>query len=167
MNIKKKPILFCVLFLVVSMSISSPQKDTESLSEINKSMEKIRKRVDNRHWQLFEVRLKNPLIEIKQKPYTKSNDYRIIDRFKISDQPQLPIEPNQRWLLFCSQLTNKSNETNQLMSIFHNVWIKNWNTKQDSTKINLISNENNKIFKDFYFNEHDKRIISSILHQNI
>ena len=93
-----------------------------------KLSEQIRQRVDDRHWQLFETRLKNSLPEINKENYTKSNDYRIIDRFKKIDQPQSPIEPNQRWEIFCSQLTNKSNETKRLISIFHNVWIKNWNT---------------------------------------
>jgi len=148
------------------MSTSSPQTDNESSSEILKSSEKIRQRVDDRHWQLFETRLKNPLLEINQENYTKSNDYRIIDRFKKIDQPQLPIEPNQRWQIFCSQLTNKSNETNRLISIFHNVWIKNWNITEEQSKTNLISNENN-FLKYLSSNERDKKIISSILHQNI
>jgi hypothetical protein len=148
------------------MSTSSPQTDNESSSEILKSSEKIRQRVDDRHWQLFETRLKNPLLEINQENYTKSNNYRIIDRFKKIDQPQLPIEPNQRWQIFCSQLTNKSNETNRLMSIFHNVWIKNWNITEEQSKTSSISNENN-FLKYLSSNERDKKIISSILHQNI
>jgi hypothetical protein len=143
------------------MSISSPKTDGESLSS-----EKIRQKVEDRHWQLFETRLKNPLPIINKENYTKSNDYRIIDRFKKLDQPQLPIEPNQRWQIFCSQLTNKSNENDRLMSIFHNVWIKNWNTKQEEIKRNLNSNQNH--FLEYLSpTEKDKKIISSILHQNI
>jgi len=148
------------------MLTSSPEKDGESLSEINKSSEKIRQKVEDRHWQLFETRLKNSLPIINKENYTKSNDYRIINRFKIPDQSQLPIEPNQRWQIFCSQLTNKSNENDRLMSIFHNVWVKNWNTKQEEIKTNLNSNENH--FLEYLSpTEHDKKIIASILHQNI
>jgi len=127
---------------------------------------RIREKVDNRHWQLFETRLKNSSIETNKKNYTKSNDYRIIDWFKKPDQSQLPIEPDQRWQLFCSQLTKNSNETNRLMSIFHNVWIKNWNTIDEHRKIDLNSNENN-FLKYVSPNEHDKKIISFILHQTI
>ena len=87
--------------------------------KLNQSSEKIRQKVDDRHWQLFETRLKSSPLEINKENYTKSNNYRIIDRFKPTDQPQAPIEPNQRWQNFCSQLTNKSNETDRLMSIFH------------------------------------------------
>lgn len=147
------------------MLTSSPEKDGESLSEINKSSEKIRQKVEDRHWQLFETRLKNSLTIINKENYTKSNDYRIINRFKIPDQPQLPIEPNYRWQIFCSQLTNKTNETDRLMSIFHKIWIKNWNTTQEQTQNNFISNENN-FLKNLSLNQHDKKIISSILHQN-
>ncbi len=163
----KKSLIFKLLSLFsLLMSTSSPPIDSDSLSETIKSSDKIRQKVDDRHWQLFETRLKNPSSPIRKENYTKSNNYRIIDRFKKFDQPQLPIEPDQRWKTFCSQLTNKSNETNRLMSIFHNVWIKNWNTTQDQPKTKLISNENN-FFKHLSPNEHDKKKISSILHQNI
>lgn len=148
------------------MLTASPQNESESLLETMKSSEKIRQRVDDRHWQLFETRLKNPSLEINRENYTKSNDYRIIDRLKKSDQPQLPMEPNQRWQLFCSQLTNKSNETDRLVSIFHNVWVKNWNTKQEQSQTNLVSNQNN-FRKNFLLNENDKKIISSILHRDV
>jgi hypothetical protein len=133
-----------------------------STTDLKSLSKRIREKVDNRHWQLFESRLKNNSIEINKNNYTKSNDYRIIDRLKKSNQSQLPIEPNQRWKLFCSQLTNQSNETHRLMSIFHNVWIKNWHTIQERQYLN----ENN-FLKYFSPNEHDKKIISSILHQNI
>ncbi len=163
----KKSLIFKLLSLFsLLMSTSSPQIDSDSLSETIKSSDKIRQKVDDRHWQLFETRLKNSSSPNRKENYTKSNNYRIIDRFKKFDQPQLPIEPDQRWKIFCSQLTNKSNETNRLMSIFHNVWIKNWNTTQDQPKTKLISNENN-FFKHLSPNEHDKKKISSILHQNI
>jgi len=144
---------------------SPPNDDSESLSKVNQSIERIRQQVDDRHWQLFETRLKNQLPSRNRENYTKSNDYRVIDRFKKSDQPQLPIEPNYRWQIFCSQLTNKTNETDRLMSIFHKIWIKNWNTTQEQTQNNFISNENN-FLKNLSLNQHDKKIISSILHQN-
>jgi hypothetical protein len=150
------------------MSILNPHP--ESSSVIIKSSEQIRQRVDDRHWQLFETRLKTPLPEKEKINYTKSNDYRIIDRFKKIDQSQSPIEPNQRWETFSSQLTNKTNETDRVVSIFHNVWITNWNLPQkyeapNQQKTNSISNENT-FLKHLSLNEHDKKIISSILHQN-
>jgi hypothetical protein len=152
------------------MSITNPsQSDPEPISVVIKLSEHIRQRVDDRHWQLFETRLKNSVPEKTIDNYTKSNDYRIIDRFKKIDQPQTPIEPNQRWEIFCSQLTNKSNETKRLVSLFHNVWTTNWNITQKyeiskiDNKTNFVSNENNLV-KNLTLNEHDKKIISSILH---
>lgn len=129
------------------------------------SSERIREKVQDRHWQLFETRLKNPSLKSEQKTYTKSNDYRIIDRLKNPpDQSQTPIEPTQRWDGFCSELTTKSNEINRLISIFHNVWVKNWNTTNEQTK---TKSNDNQLFKYLITNEHEKKIISSILHQNI
>ncbi|UJR23432.1 hypothetical protein I4U23_026437 [Adineta vaga] len=137
---------------------------TQSRPIITKSSDIIRQQVDSRHWQLFETRLKTSLIDNNQDNYTKSNDYRIIDRLKKIDRTQIPIEPDQRWKQFCSQLTTKTNESSRVMSIFHNVWIKNWNMVNNQTK--TISNENT-FPKSFLSNERDKKVISSILHQVI
>ncbi|CAF0756653.1 unnamed protein product [Adineta steineri] len=141
------------------MSNLNPQ----SLPVITKSSEQIRQKVDERHWELFETRLKKPLFERNKENYTKSNDYHIIDRLKPVDQTRPPIQPNQRWQSFCTQLTDKTNESTRLMSIFHNVWVKNWNTKQLQTDSDT---HENTFLKHFKANEHDKKVISSILHQN-
>jgi hypothetical protein len=131
-----------------------------------KSSETIRQQVDIRHWQLFETRLKNSLTEPTRENYTKANDYRVIDRLKKVDRPQPPMEPDQRWQTFCSQLTTKSNEANRLISIFHNVWIKNWNTTQSLPDAGPISNENT-FLQSLVSNERDKQVISSILHRPV
>ncbi|CAF0850746.1 unnamed protein product [Rotaria sp. Silwood1] len=145
------------------MSTSSPCLNSQHLSVKTQLGETIRQRVDDRHWQLFETRLKNSLTKNHKENYTKSNDYGLVNCYKKLDQLQLPIEPNQRWQTFCSQLTNKSNETDRVMSIFHNVWINDWNGTQNS---NLITNENT-FLKHLTLNEHDKKVISSILHKAI
>lgn len=134
-----------------------------SRSIVTKSSVQIRQEVDSRHWQLFETRLKTPATQGNKDNYTKSNDYRVIDRLKKLDRVQTPIEPDQRWKAFCSQLTSKTSEMSQLMSIFHNVWTKNWNATKSETKSN--ANEN-AFVKNFASNERDKKVISSILHQN-
>jgi len=95
-----------------------PESNSESLSKLIKSPETILQQVDNRHWQLFETRLKNPFAD----RHTKNS--------RIIDQSEVSIQLNQRWQTFCSQLTNKSNETDRLMSIFQNISMKNWNTTQ-------------------------------------
>ncbi|CAF0902115.1 unnamed protein product [Rotaria sordida] len=145
------------------------KSEHDHTSTIDKSTEMIRQRVEDRHWQLFEARLKKQLPKVNKENYTNPNDYRIIDRLKKVDQPQPPIEPHQRWEIFCNQITNKSNETNRLMSIFHHVWLKNWNTK----RINEIEKRfmtdptlNKNIFLNFIStNNNDQKIISSILHR--
>ncbi len=141
------------------MSTSIPEPNSESLSKIIKSPETILQQVDNRHWQLFETRLKSPLANRHTENSTQSNDYRIIDQSEVS------IQPDQRWQTFCSQLTNKSNETDRLMSIFENISMKNWNTTQKQHQTKSILNPNT-FLKHLPSNEHDKKVISSILHQN-
>jgi len=154
---------FILFYSLCNRSMSTVNFETYPL----KSSERIREKVQDRHWQLFETRLKTSQpSKYERTNYTKSNDYRIIDRLKQPDQTQMPIEPKQRWDNFCSQLTNKSNETNRLLSIFHNVWIKNWNTTTTVEQTKINPNEN-QLFKYLITNEHEKKIISSILHQNI
>ena len=126
--------------------------------------EQIREGVQHRHWQLFEMRLKNSSTEIKQNNYTQRNNYRILNRLKPTEPAQSPIEPNQRWQRFCSQLTTNSNETDRLMSLFHHVWIKNWNTISKPLDKALTSNENN-CWKSLSSNDREKKILSSILHR--
>lgn len=138
--------------------------EPEIRSRFFRSGELIRQKVEHRHWQLFETRLKNTLPTNQQENYTKSNDYRVIDRLKKVDRPQPPVEPDRRWNNFCSQLTNKSNETTRLMSIFHNVWVKNWNATDEQTKVDSNSKEN-QLWKFLAVDEEEKKIISSILHQ--
>ena len=132
--------------------------------------EKIRQRVDDRHWQLFEARLKQQLPDTnKENNYTNTNDYRVIDRLRKFDQPQTPVEPNRRWESFCQNLTTKSNETNRLMSIFQHVWQTNWNVKptDDKPKRHTTDpNINQSIFYDqLSINDSDRKKISSILHR--
>ncbi|CAF0769502.1 unnamed protein product [Rotaria sordida] len=145
------------------MSNSTSCLNSPQLSVKTQLSEKIRQQVDDRHWQLFETRLKNSLTKNHNENYTKTNDYGLVNCWTKIDQLQLPIEPNQRWQTFCSQLTTKSNETNRIMSIFHNVWINDWNRTQKS---HLNTNENT-FLKHSTLNEHDKKVISSILHKNI
>ncbi|UJR25463.1 hypothetical protein I4U23_006810 [Adineta vaga] len=148
-----------------------------STTELDSSHEhqqsSIRQRVDDRHWQLFEARLKTQSIGINKENYTHPNDYRIIDRLKKQDQPQTPVEPTHRWETFCNQVQMKSNETNRIMSIFHNVWLKNWNMKQNNeheqhqqkrhmTDPNL--NETTFLHQ-FSTNDNDRKVISTILHR--
>lgn len=135
-----------------------------------KPVEIIRERVEHRHWQLFEARLKRQTSETSKENYTTANNYRIIERFQPEDRSQQPIEPNRRWETFCQQLTNRSNETNRLMSIFHNVWKTNWNNKQietETTKRRMSDpgRKDSTIFKVFQTNEHDRQVISNILHR--
>jgi hypothetical protein len=130
-----------------------PESNSESLSKIIKSPETILQQVDNRHWQLFETRLKNPFAD------------RHTENSRIIDQSEVSIQLNQRWQTFCSQLTNKSNETDRLMSIFQNISMKNWNTTQKQHQTKSILNQNT-FLKHLPSNEHDKKVISSILHQN-
>jgi hypothetical protein len=129
----------------------------------------IRQRVEDRHWQLFEARLKKQLPEVNKENYTNPNDYRVIDRLKKFDQPQTPVEPNRRWETFCNHVTNKSNETNRVMSIFHHVWQKNWNTKpiNEVPKRSMTDptlNENTFV-NCLGTNDNDRKKIASILHR--
>lgn len=162
------------------MSTSNIQNDSfleqqiksncEHMPTIINSNGTIRERVENRHWQLFEARLKKQLPEVNKENYTNTNDYRIIERFKKIDQPQTPIEPNRRWETFCHQVTNKSNESNRVMSIFHNVWQKNWNTKQQTNDVQTrrmtdpLRNDNT-FLNHLTTNDNDRKVISSILHR--
>jgi len=145
------------------------KSNSEHTSMIINPTGKIRQQVEDRHWQLFEARLKKQLPEVNKENYTHTNDYRIIDRFKKIDRPQTPVEPNRRWETFCHQVTNKSNETNRVMSIFHHVWQKNWNINQ----INEIQKRrmtdptvNENTFLDrLSTNDNDRKVISTILHR--
>lgn len=154
---------------LVSSREQVTKSDQEHASTQLKSTDKIRQRVEERHWQLFEARLKKQLPDVNKENYTHVNDYRIIDRLKKIDQPQSPVEPNLRWETFCHQVTNKSNETNRVMSIFHNVWLKNWSTKKtdeiekppgNDTKLN-----ENTLLTQIPTNDNDRKIISTILHR--
>lgn len=135
---------------------------------------KIRQGVEDRHWQLFEARLKQQ--SFQQKPstgnkenYTNTNDYRVIDRLKQIDQPQTPIEPNRRWETFCHQVTNKSNESDRVMSIFHNVWQKNWHLKSTKDvrqrRMTDPTGNDNAFVNRLSSNDNDRQVISSILHR--
>jgi hypothetical protein len=145
------------------------KSNPEHISTIINSNGTIRQRVEDRHWQLFEARLKKQLPEVNKENYTNTNDYRIIDRLKKIDQPQPPIEPNQRWKIFCNQVTNKSNETNRVMSIFHNVWQQNWNTKQtdeiQKRRMTDPTGNENTFLNRLSTNDNDRKVISSILHR--
>ena len=146
------------------------KSNSEHLPIINDSSKKIRQGVEDRHWQLFEARLKKQLPDVNKENYTMTNDYRIIDRFKKVDQPQTPIEPNRRWETFCHQVTNKSNETNRVMSIFHNVWQKNWHTKptndiQKRRMTDPTGNNENAFLNRLSTNDNDRKKITSILHR--
>ena len=147
----------------------SETNSSEHQPKIINRTENIRQRVEDRHWQLFETRLKKNPVEFNKENYTNPNDYRIINRLKPIDQPQPPIEPNRRWETFCHQIAQKSNENQRVMSIFHNVWATNWNTKEipqvpkrrmtesmvdEQTKLNGLA-----------VNEHDRQVISTILHR--
>ena len=99
-------------------------------SPVKLSCQSIREKVDERHWQLFETRLKNPLREIVDENYTRKNDYHIIDRLKPIEQFQTPVEPHRHWIKFSSQLTNETNERARLVSLFRKVWLTNWNSEQ-------------------------------------
>ncbi|CAF3425152.1 unnamed protein product [Rotaria sp. Silwood2] len=143
------------------MSTSTPCLNSQHLPVKTQLSEKIRQQVDDRHWQLFETRLKNSFTKIHKENYTKSNDYGLVNCWKKADQSQLLIEPNQRWQTFCSQLTTKSNETDRVLSIFHNVWLNDWHRTEES---NTNTNENT-FLKHLSLNEHDKKVISSILHK--
>ncbi|CAF2316819.1 unnamed protein product [Rotaria sp. Silwood2] len=145
------------------------KSDHEHTPTINKSTDTIRQRVEDRHWQLFETRLKKQLPKVNKESYTNPNDYRVIDRLKAVDQPQPPIEPNRRWETFCNQITNKSNETHLLMSIFHHVWLKNWNTKQTNEIEKRLSSDptlnKNTFVNHISPNGNDRQVISSILYR--
>ena len=127
-----------------------------------KSGERIRQRVDDRHWQLFETRLKTPAPRQWKENYTKSNDYRVIDRLKRVDEPQAPLEPNERWQRFCCQMTSQSNEVTRLTSLFRHVWRTNWHTRQPTDRTGSA-----KAFLDYFSqDERERRVISSILHRH-
>jgi hypothetical protein len=145
------------------------QSNPEHTPVIMSSSGTIRKRVEDRHWQLFEARLKKQSPNVNKENYTNPNDYRIIDRLKKVDQPQTPMEPNRRWETFCHQVTDKSKETNRVMSIFHNVWQQNWNTKQtnDIQKRRMTdpTGNENTFLNRLSTNDNDRKVISSILHR--
>ncbi len=145
------------------------KSNPESTPIVINSNGTIRQRVEDRHWQLFEARLKKQLPYVNKENYTIANDYRIIDRLKKFDQPQTPVEPNQRWETFCHQVTNKSNETDRVMSIFHNVWQKNWNTKQINEILKRHRSDptvdENTFLNRVPTNDTDRKVISSILHR--
>lgn len=145
------------------------KSDEEHKPMIVKSPDKIRQRVEGRHWQLFEARLKNRIPNSNKENYTSSNDYRVIDRFKTVDRPQPPVEPNRRWKTFCNQITDKSNETDRVMSIFHNVWLQNWNTKplDESQKRHMSDPKLNEhtFLNRVSTNDNDRKVIFSILHR--
>lgn len=146
------------------MSKSRTPLKPQDLPVKTHSSDNIRHRVDDRHWALFELRLKSPLTEDKKENYTKSNDYGIRSPWKKVDQS--PIEPNQRWQTFCSKLTKTSNESNRLMYIFHNVWINDWNKTETTQKPSLNSSQSTPL-ENVIVNERDKKILSSILHRNV
>ena len=152
-----------------SLHEEKTKSDHDHIPSMSKPVEAIRQRVEDRHWQLFEARLKNQLPEVNKETYTNPNDYRIIDRFKRIDHSQPPIEPSRRWETFCNQITNKSNEINRLISIFHHVWLTNWNTKQiNETIYRQIPDQNfteNAFLDLIATTENDRNLISSILHQ--
>jgi len=145
------------------------KSDHEHLQTLMKSTGGIRQRVEDRHWQLFEARLKKQLPGVNKENYTHPNDYRVIDRFKKVDQPQPPVEPNRRWETFCTQVSNKSNESNRVKSIFHNVWLKNWNTQppDDIQKRHITDPSLNQtsFLNCISTNDNDRKVISSILHR--
>jgi hypothetical protein len=67
------------------MSIEHRQQDNEQTQQsIDKhrtnQTEVIRQGVHDRHWQLFETRLKKSRLEIDKENYTTANNYRIINR---------------------------------------------------------------------------------------
>lgn len=149
-----------------SLSMSTIHPDRPSIR--TGSSDKIRRGVEERHWQLFEVRLKKPPLEQNRNPYTKSNDYRVIDRLNPTDHPQTPLEPRRRWQTFSSQLTDQSNETDRLTSLFRNVWLTNWRTKQTPSTPRPNSKSSGDAFlQRLSNNEKDRRVISSILHRHI
>lgn len=155
------------------MSSSSPKLDTphDHQPTIVAASVPIRQRVEDRHWQLFETRLKKPRPDINKENYTNANDYRVINRLKPVDRPQAPIEPNRRWESFCTQLTGRSNETDRVMSIFHNVWQTNWKTKQiplggeQQRRMTDPTSNDNAFLSTLTANEHDQKVISTILHR--
>ncbi|CAF3336525.1 unnamed protein product [Rotaria socialis] len=153
-----------------SLSEQQVKSDHEHMPTIVKSTDKIRQKVDGRHWQLFEARLKNQLPTANKENYTNSNNYRVIDRLKKVDQPQQPIEPNRRWETFCNQVTNESNETNRVMSIFHSVWLQNWHTKSTSEipKRHMTDPklDENTFLSRISTNDNDRKVISSILNRS-
>jgi hypothetical protein len=151
------------------MSTTKPDSLHEHIPTIMKSSGAIRQRVEDRHWQLFEARLKKQLPEVNKENYTNTNDYRIIDRLKKVDHPQTPVKPSRRWETFCHHVTNKPNETERVKSIFHNVWQKNWNTKQ-ADKTQKRSMTDPTLNEDTFLNcistnDNDRKKISTILHR--
>jgi len=152
-----------------SLHAQKIQSNPEHTPTIINSNGTIRQRVEDRHWQLFEARLKKQLPEVNKENYTNTNNYRIIDRFKKNDRPQPPIEPNQRWEIFCNQVTNKSNEANRVKSIFHNVWQQNWNTNQTNEiqkrRMTDPIGDENTLLNRLSINDNDRKVISSILHR--
>ena len=159
----------------ISMSIPTPgvnvgQGSSEecSANQIQRP-EAIRQRVEDRHWQLFEARLKKQLSVVNKENYTHANDYRVINRLTKPDQPQAPIEPARRWESFCSQLTSKSQETNRVLSIFHQVWLNNWNAKQMNERQRRRTSDpalnKSTLLNGLSINEHDRKVVATILHR--
>ena len=146
-----------------SMSMIAAKVESTSVPVMIKSGERIRQLVDDRHWQLFESRLKAPAPPRWKANYTKSNDYRVVDRLKRVDQPQAPLEPNERWQHFCCQVTSQSNEVTRLTSLFRHVWRTNWHTQQLPDRTRPAKTFLDYLSKD----ERDRRVISSILHRHV
>ncbi|CAF1080746.1 unnamed protein product [Didymodactylos carnosus] len=107
--------------------------------------ELIRQKVDNRHWQLFESRLKQQQKSSKNDElnYTKKNDYFIVEQYG-DKQKTMPnkyvLTPTKRWQKFCEQLSCTTTDTHILLQLFQNVWFKDWNTSPNTT---LLSNNEN------------------------
>lgn len=135
----------------------------KTASPVKLSSHPIREKVEQRHWQLFETRLKHPLTNNSDENYTKINDYRIIDRSMSRNSSEKHLEPYRRWNQFSSRLTTQTNEQDQLVTLFRNVWLTNWNVEQNYE----ISRRNSvkSIEKLLKLNENDRKVISSIRHK--
>ena len=128
------------------------------------STDGIREQVNNRHWQLFELRLKSSQVNDEEENYTKSNDYRIIDRLKNIHQTEKPIEPHRRWEKFSSTLTSNSNENQRLVTLFRHVWTTNWNMK--SNVESKKTDDDPSLHSHLKLSENDQKLVASILHRS-
>lgn len=75
--------------------------------------EQIREKVFDRHWELFESRVKSLEVEASEKNPTESKE-------------TFSHEPYQRWLNFTSKLMTDSNENQRLISLFRKIWLTDW-----------------------------------------